>query len=78
MKNIYILFILVLSIVIKTNAQEIKVSLNVDPNPNPEIAARHANAAQVFRAAPAQQELQKEDVAFAQMFVPAHCPSPTH
>jgi hypothetical protein len=38
MKKLYILFILLLNIVIKTSAQEIKVSLNVDPNPNPEIS----------------------------------------
>ncbi|WP_456422057.1 hypothetical protein, partial [Lutibacter sp.] len=38
MKKLYILFVLILSIFIKVNAQEINVSLNVDSNPNPEIS----------------------------------------
>ncbi|MCF6168942.1 hypothetical protein [Lutibacter sp.] len=38
MKKLYILFVLILSIFIKVNAQEIDVSLNVDSNPNPEIS----------------------------------------
>ena len=38
MKKLHILLVLILSIYIKLNAQEIKVSLNVDSNPNPEIS----------------------------------------
>jgi len=38
MKKLYILFVFILSVFIKLNAQEIKVSLNVDPNPNPQIS----------------------------------------
>ncbi|WP_456376400.1 hypothetical protein, partial [Lutibacter sp.] len=38
MKKIYILFVLLLSIFTKVNAQEITVNLNVDSNPNPEIS----------------------------------------
>jgi len=38
MKKITILFVLILSVFIKINAQEISIDLNVDPNPNPEIA----------------------------------------
>jgi hypothetical protein len=46
--------------------------------PNPEIGARHTVAAQVFRAVAVQQNLQEEDVTFAQDALPAHCPSPAH
>lgn len=38
MKKIYIIFVIIFSVFIKVNAQEIKVSLNVDPNPNPQIS----------------------------------------
>ena len=38
MKKLYILFAFILGVFIKVNAQEIKVSLNVDPNPNPQIS----------------------------------------
>ncbi|UMB55435.1 hypothetical protein MKD41_08160 [Lutibacter sp. A64] len=38
MKKLHIIFVFILSVFIKLNAQEINVSLNVDTNPNPQIS----------------------------------------